>query len=351
MRFIFYQNILSMHQSAFLRSLAEIDGNEITLVVATKAEEGREKQGWREPDFGKCEVVVAPSEQRLFSFVETRDAVHVFTGMCAFPMVERAFRHSCGIAGLRHMVFSEPWRADGWRGFLRCFRYRWLAWKFADKVEAFLLTGKLGVESYVRAGFPHEKCHEWGYYTEMPDMTSVKELSVEHEIPRLIFIGTWDARKNIVGLVKALKEIVQPFECLLLGDGYLRPQVEELTENDKRFRLVGNVPNTQIGGWLSACDVLVLPSIFDGWGAVVNEALMCGTRALVADTCGAASLIVSPQHGAVFSLKEMNNALERQLSFGIQTSDARELVIHWAERNISGKAAAKRFMEICGRTS
>ena len=146
-----------MHQSAFLQSLAELDGNEVTLAVAAKAETGRDKQGWSEPDFGRCEVVVAPSEQQLLSLAETRDAVHVFTGMCAFPMVESAFRHSCGIQGLRRMVYSEPWRADGWRGFLRRFRYRWLAWKFADKVEAFLLTGKLGVESYVRAGFPHDE--------------------------------------------------------------------------------------------------------------------------------------------------------------------------------------------------
>ena len=158
MHFIFYQNILSMHQSAFLRALANIDGNKVTLVVAAKAEFGRDRQGWLEPDFGKCEVIVGPSEEQLRSFVELRDAVHIFTGMCAFPMVERAFRHSCGIDGLRRLIYSEPWRDDGWRGFLRGLRYRWLSWKFADKVDVFLLTGKLGVESYIKAGFPKEKC-------------------------------------------------------------------------------------------------------------------------------------------------------------------------------------------------
>ena len=336
-----------MHQSAFLRELANIGGNKVTLVVAYKAELGRDKQGWHEPNLGKCQVVVSPSDEQLHSFVDVRDAVHVFTGMCAFPMVERAFRYSCGIQGLRRMVYSEPWRNDGWRGFLRYFRYRWLAWKFADKVEVFLLTGKLGVESYIKAGFPREKCHEWGYFTEMPDTRPVPSLPLEHSVPRLIFIGTWDVRKNILGLVKALKSISMPFECLLVGDGILRQQVELEVGTDGRFRLIGNVPNTQIGGWLSACDVLVLPSIFDGWGAVVNEALMCGTRALVSDKCGAASLIVSPRHGEVFAIKNMKNALEHQLSIGIQDSISRVELRNWASCEISGVAAARRFLSIC----
>ena len=349
MRFIFYQNILSMHQSAFLRALADCADMDVCLVVADEAELGRDKQGWLRPDFGKCRIIMSPNEQELQDLVVQRDAVHIFTGMCAFPMVERAFKLSCSISGFRRMVFSEPWRVDGWRGKLRWLYYNWLACRYASKVEAFLLTGKLGVESYVKAGFPREKCHEWGYFTEMPDMTRVSSLPLEHKIPRLIFIGTWDVRKNILGFVKALKSISQQFECLLLGDGVLRQQVELEVGTDGRFKLIGNVPNTQIGAWLSACDVLVLPSIFDGWGAVVNEALMCGTRALVSDRCGAASLIVSSKHGAVFSLSQMSEALQEQLKIGIQIPTARSEVQAWADANISGRAAAQRFMKICGK--
>lgn len=347
MHYVFYQNILSMHQSAFLRELAEHQGSDVTLVVADKAERGRAKQGWRQPDFGKCRIVLSPDEHSLREVLSLRDAVHVFTGMCAFPMVKRAFKMSCSIPGIRRMVYSEPWRADGWRGKLRWLYYRWQAWKYTSKVEAFLLTGKLGVDSYVQAGFPREKCYEWGYFTERPNMTSIPELPCEHSVPRLIFIGTWDVRKNILAMIYALKNISLPFECLLLGDGFLRPRVEAEVDDDSRFRLVGNVPNTQIGGWLSACDVLVLPSVFDGWGAVVNEALMCGTRALVSDRCGAASLIVSPQQGAVFELSRITEALSTQLSIGCQPISARREVRDWALANITGESAARRFMDIC----
>lgn len=317
------------------------------LVVSAEEEVGRRQQGWQQGDFGACEVVVSPSSERLFSLVETSDAIHVFTGLCAFSMVEQAFKHSCACGGLRRFIYSEPWRGDGWRGFLRKWHYRYLAWKFADKVEALLLTGKLGVESYVRAGFPRHKCHEWGYFTEQPDTTSHVVLPQEHVCPRLIFIGTWDERKNILGLIGSLKPQAAEFECYVLGDGYLRPKVEACTAGDKRFKLIGNVPNTQIGAWLSACDILVLPSIFDGWGAVVNEALMCGTRALVSETCGAASLIVSPHHGAVFKHSQLAEALEQQLSMGCQTDSARTVLRAWAAKTLSGAAAARRLVHLC----
>jgi glycosyltransferase involved in cell wall biosynthesis len=52
---------------------------------------------------------------------------------------------------------------------------------------------------------------------------------------------------------------------------------------------------------------LVLPSVFDGWGIVVNEALQSGIPALVSDQCGAKELIRNGQNGLIF---EANNVYE-----------------------------------------
>ena len=226
-------------------------------------------------------------------------------------------------------------------------RYRYLSWKYSNKISALLLTGKMGVESFVRAGFPREKCHEWGYYTEVPDMTATTIPLGEYTVPRFIFIGTWDYRKNILGLICALKHITLPYECVLVGDGILRQQVEREIRQDKRFRYIGNVPNRQIGGIISCCDVLVLPSVFDGWGAVVNEALMCGTRALVSVKCGAASLITSAKQGAVFNLADIEGALIQEIRKGIQLDQDRNELRDWAIAQLSGRSAANRFMDIC----
>lgn len=230
---------------------------------------------------------------------------------------------------------------------MRYMRYRYLSWKYSNKISALLLTGKMGVESFVRAGFPKKKCHEWGYYTEIPDMTPTTIPLGEHNFPRFIFIGTWDYRKNIQGLIRALKHISLPYECVLVGDGVLRQQIEQDIVHDQRFRCIGNVPNRQIGGIISCCDVLVLPSVFDGWGAVVNEALMCGTRALVSVKCGAASLITSAKQGAVFNLADIEGTIVQEIRKGIQPDHDRNELRDWAIAHLSGRSAANRFMDIC----
>ena len=42
----------------------------------------------------------------------------------------------------------------------------------------------------------------------------------------------------------------------------------------KRQTLTGFQPQTEIPTWMSKNDILILPSIHDGWGAVVNLSLI-----------------------------------------------------------------------------
>ena len=51
---------------------------------------------------------------------------------------------------------------------------------------------------------------------------------------------------------------------------------------------------------LSEFDLLVLPSRYDGWGVVVNEALMCGVPVVVSSACGAKELIKDGVNGYIF---------------------------------------------------
>src|SRR5205085_7709712 len=52
---------------------------------------------------------------------------------------------------------------------------------------------------------------------------------------------------------------------------------------------------------IAAASALVLPSRFDGWGLVINEALMAGVPVIVSNACGAAELVQDGVHGFVFS--------------------------------------------------
>ncbi len=60
MKFVFWQNIISIHQSAFLNALTA--HHELTLVVEKDIEEERKGQGWNIPGLERINVVVAPTD-------------------------------------------------------------------------------------------------------------------------------------------------------------------------------------------------------------------------------------------------------------------------------------------------
>jgi glycosyltransferase involved in cell wall biosynthesis len=65
-----------------------------------------------------------------------------------------------------------------------------------------------------------------------------------------------------------------------------------------RFR--GTIPFGETQNIVSTYDVLVLPSRYDGWGVVVNEALCAGVPVICSDQVGARVLVEKFGAGAVF---------------------------------------------------
>ena len=76
---------------------------------------------------------------------------------------------------------------------------------------------------------------------------------------------------------------------------------------------------------MAAADVLVLPSRFDGWGAVVNEALMVGTPVICSDRCGASDVIENGRNGYV------DTRIERLVDVMRQLQHEPALAAQWSE--------------------
>jgi glycosyltransferase involved in cell wall biosynthesis len=81
------------------------------------------------------------------------------------------------------------------------------------------------------------------------------------------------------------------------GDG---PQREELEAQaarlglQQRVRFLGFVNQSQLPAIYTSADVMVLPSIYEPFAVVVNEAMCCGCPVMVSDRVGAARDLVAP---------------------------------------------------------
>lgn len=98
----FWQNILSPHQSASLRALADA-GRSVNLIAEQETLPERKMMGWGRPDFGRCNVLVAPRPQEITALLQrTPGAVNIVSGSrCARPaplFFENVFRDTCRLA-------------------------------------------------------------------------------------------------------------------------------------------------------------------------------------------------------------------------------------------------------------
>lgn len=160
-------------------------------------------------------------------------------------------------------------------------------------------------------------------------------------------MGRLDNNKNVLQILRNYNEIIDLIsKFTIVGDGELREVVKEYTLQYPNIVMSGVLNNYTTQLVMAAHDYLRLPSEYDGWGAVVNEALAHGTRVLCSDACGASILLDGKQRGESFKQSEAIDTIQRWVKNGPVSVDEKNLVKEWAKTHISGGVAAEYFVKI-----
>ncbi len=129
----------------------------------------------------------------------------------------------------------------------------------------------------------------------------------KHDIsaPYLLFVSTVQPRKNLPRLVEAFEAIDDPDLALVIAgkSGWLSEPIEKRIQESRlanRIRRLGHVADEDLPALYSAADVFVLPSLYEGFGMGVIEAMACGTPVVtsngssLAEVAGGAAILVDP---------------------------------------------------------
>ncbi|MFV0470004.1 MAG: glycosyltransferase family 4 protein [Dysgonomonas sp.] len=345
MNVIFYQNILSMHQSAYIRALAN-RVERVVLVVDKEMIEEREKQKWNIPDFGKTEIIITPGSAQIDTLANIPNAIHIFSGLDN-PNIDKIAKKVKPKDDLKIGVFTESFRYNEVIGIFRYIKYFLLFIKQKKKIDFILTAGSIAYRQFKRIGFEEGKLYNWAYITEYVNNSIECDNSL-HSKASLLFVGSIDDRKNIMNLIAVCNKLKRnSFTLKIIGRGPLENDMFEAIKSNSDITYIGVIDNKEISSYMESADLLILPSKYDGWGAVVNEALMCGLPVLASNHCGAKDLLKDGR-GRIFSIEENN--LEQVLFDFIKelpyTNEKREEIKRWARGNISGEAAAEYLIEI-----
>ena len=316
MQIIFWQNIISPHQSFLIRELAKC--HEVTLAVLEEISEERIKQGWKKPDTGKAKIVLLENMQIAFNLYDNnKNAIQLFSGISNYKIIKSVFRKLDN--DVKIGVIVEAGSSLGWKRHFRKLIYFLKYIRYNRKINFIFAMGSLGVNWYHSVGFSKNKLYKFQYFTELPDYKTIKESCNDNKL-RLLFIGQLIDRKNIQDLVDSLINLKEMNYILdIVGDGPLKIRLQNLVEQHKiknKIIIHGNMENDRAMELLSKSDYLVLPSKFDGWGAVINEALSRGVKVITNENCGASYIVNELQWGIVYE-NNSNTGLENAVKSAI----------------------------------
>lgn len=144
-------------------------------------------------------------------------------------------------------------------------------------------------------------------------LDQVRERYSIGQAPFLFTVGTLQPRKNIQMLIRAFKPIALRSNYKLViagGKGWLYQQLlPEAQRQDlaDRVHFIGFVDDADLPALYSAARVFVFPSIYEGFGLPILEAMACGTPVIASDASslpevtGEAGILLRPDDEAAWS--------------------------------------------------
>lgn len=345
MNLLFFQNCISPHQIPYIRECVK-DGRirGVHLIVPRADYVVRKEMGWDSSHLLEDVLIrlwLKPTDEQVVQLLkEMKEVVCLFSGIRADRDVFRWFKLSLAHPVKRYIITEPPFVYDKplWMHYLR---FLFQDYKYVPHIDGIFGFGDLAVRYYRNISkrwdvFPFQYVTEASKRTLPPPSGKVK----------LLFVGSLIPRKNVQIVMEALKDN-SDIDFTLVGDGEERVKLEVIAQKNRiNTRFLGIRPMNEVPEIMQQNDVLILPSLHDGWGAVVNEAMSLGLYVIVSDRCGAKALIADETDGLIFKSKDVSSLKEALGHIISHIQDIRLMTDKRVERaiRIQGKQVANYFV-------
>ncbi len=128
----------------------------------------------------------------------------------------------------------------------------------------------------------------------------VKKITAKYQISDtkyIIYVGTLQPRKNLNVLIEAFENLrqsksYQDLKLVIAGDlGWLFEDFIKRVKDNSNIVVTGKFETKDLPALLKGAQVFVLPSLYEGFGLPVLEAMACGTPVVAANNSSLAEIV------------------------------------------------------------
>lgn len=196
-------------------------------------------------------------------------------------------------------------------------------------IDAFLAIGPENRRHYEEHGVGREKLYDAPYAVDSAFFAALAasarsrraairdRLGLPQERPVVLFAGALRRVKAVDVLLRAMASLPD-IHLAIAGSGPEGDALASIANNTApgRVHFLGFLNQRELAEAYVAADLFCLPSRFEPWGLVVNEAIAMGTPVVVTDICGAAADVAKTGAGLLVppeSAEALADGLRRAL--------------------------------------
>lgn len=154
----------------------------------------------------------------------------------------------------------------------------------------------------------------------------------------ILFVGRRDPYKNLSGLIKAYEILLEKYtiknNLLVVGEKDSRyPEAYDLVKFNERITFYGYADTKDLVNLYRKASVLVMPSLYEGFGYPAIEAMACGVPVVVSNTPALAEVV--KDNGIYIDPNDyegMADGIYRALIDGTRTTGTRNKTAEYAKK-------------------
>lgn len=223
---------------------------------------------------------------------------------------------------MRGELTDRPYRRGAFKSFLRNIYLR----RFYRSIDCFCYIGEDARQHLIGKNIGSDRMFFSPYSIDTALFNKQKALfnkkdarsgmGIPDDAVVILYSGKFIPRKAPLVLANAVAALKhnEKTHLVLVGDGELRDAVRSALQPilGDRLHMPGFVNQSKMGFYYAAADLFVLPSEYETWGLVVNEAMQFGLPAIVSDRIGCRKdLIIEGKTGFSFEADNVGSLAER----------------------------------------